>query len=87
MTEATTPPTDIVLEHLKRVQAGIAEICSGQTDMRRDIRSMKDEIVSLRTVMGEFIKTDARREGDYLHLSARVERIEHRLDVQDNPLT
>ena len=46
---------------------------------------MKDEMVSLRTIMGEFIKTDARREGDYLHLSARVDRIENRLDLQDHP--
>jgi hypothetical protein len=28
-----------------------------------DRRATKDEIVSLRTIMGEFIKTDARREG------------------------
>jgi len=85
MTEATTPPTDIVLEHLKRIQAGVTQLRSDNVDMRRDIRAMKDEMVSLRTIMGEFIKTDARREGDYLHLSARVDRIENRLDLQDPP--
>jgi len=53
--------------------------------VKRDIRSMKNEMVSLRTIMGEFIKTDARRETDYLHLAARVERIEQRVDLQDHP--
>ena len=52
--------------------------------MRRDIRGLKDEIVSLRTIMGEFIKTDARRETDYLNLASRVERIEDHLDLRDH---
>ncbi|MBV8400266.1 MAG: hypothetical protein JOZ17_16220 [Acetobacteraceae bacterium] len=54
-------------------------------DMCRDIRALKDEIVSLYTIMGESIKTDARRESDYLHLAARVERLEQRLDERDRP--
>lgn len=44
--------SDLIIEHLKRIQADIA-------DMKRDIHDMKAEIVSLRTIMGEFIKTDA----------------------------
>ena len=43
--------------------------------------AIKDEVVSLRTIMDEFIKTDARRASDYLHLAARMERIERRLDL------
>lgn len=74
-----------IIETLKKIQAGIAEIRNGQADMRRDIRTMKDEIVSVRTIMGEFIKTDARRETDYLHLAERVERLEHRMDNRDQP--
>jgi predicted nuclease with TOPRIM domain len=85
MTEAPAPPTDIVLEHLKKIQAGIAQLRNDNVDTRRDIRAMKDELVSVRSIMGEFMKTDARREGDYLHLSARLDRIENRLDLQDHP--
>ena len=81
----TEPDNTLIYETLKKVQAGVAEIRNGQVDMRQDIRAIKDEIVSLRTIMGEFIKTDARRESDYLHLAARVDQIERRLDLQDNP--
>lgn len=85
MSKAPTPPRDLVLEQLKKLQAGMTELRNGMADVRRDVRSMKDEIVSLRTIMGEFIKSDARREGDYLNLATRVERIENRLDMQDHP--
>jgi hypothetical protein len=86
MTKPTkTADGAFVLELLKKIQAGQVEVRNSMADVRRDVRSMKDEIVSLRTIMGEFVKSDARREGDYLNLATRVERIEHRLDVQDRP--
>jgi hypothetical protein len=81
------PDNKLILETLKKIQAGIADLRNGQVDLRRDVGTMKDEIVSLRTIMGEFIKTDARRESDYLHLAARVDRLERRADLQDNPLS
>ena len=81
MSKATTPSKDFVRELLKKIQNGITEIRNGQTDMRRDIRGMKDELVSLRTIMGEFMKTDARRESDHLNLAGRVRRIEQHLDL------
>jgi len=73
-------------EILKKIQAGQLELRNAIVDVRQDIRAIKDEIVSLRTIMGEFIKTDARRESDYLHLAARVERLERRLADDDQPL-
>jgi hypothetical protein len=72
-------------ELLKKIQAGLVELRTGQTDLRQDARNIKDEIVSLRTIMGEFIKTDARRESDYLRLAARVDRLERRLDLDQHP--
>jgi hypothetical protein len=85
MNSTPTAPQDIVLD-IKKLQAGQVEIRNTMMDMRQDIRAMKDEMVSFKTIMGEFMKTDARREGDYLHLVSRgVERIEHRLDIQDQP--
>jgi hypothetical protein len=80
------PDNNLILENLKKIQAGQAELRNAIADVRQDTRAIKDEIVSLRTIMGEFIKTDARRETDYLHLAARVDRIERRLaDDDDQP--
>jgi hypothetical protein len=78
------PTKDAVLEILKKIQGSLADVRNAQVDIRRDIRSMKDEIVSLRTIMGEFIKTDARRETDFLNLASRVDRIEQHLDLRDH---
>jgi hypothetical protein len=85
MNETTDANADLVLEILKKIQSGMAELRNVVTDTRQDIRGVKDEIVSLRTIMAEFLKTDARRETDYLNLAARVERIERRIDAQDIP--
>ena len=87
---ATTPSRQsihraLILETLKKVQGGIADLRNAVADVRQDTRAIKDEIVSLRTIMGEFIKTNARRETDYLHLAARVDRIERRLADDEHP--
>jgi HD superfamily phosphodiesterase len=76
---------NIVLEILKKIQGSQTDLRNGMADIRRDVRTIKDEIVSLRTVIGEFIKTDARRESDYLGLARRVDRLEERMDMRDNP--
>jgi hypothetical protein len=50
--------TDLVLEHLKRIQADISEIKSG-------VRDLKTETISIRTIMGELVTSTARRDGDF----------------------
>lgn len=72
MTEKIT--NELMYETLKGLQTDMSEV-------RRDVRAIKDEITSLRMIMGEFIKTDARRESDLASLASRVERIERRLDI------
>jgi len=67
---------DIVLEHLKRIQADLGEV-------RRDMREVKAEVISLRTIMGEFIKADGRRDGSIATLEHRIARIERHLELQD----
>ena len=47
--------TDLVLEHLNAIQAKLAQI-------ERHDRETVAELISLRTMMGEFINTDARRD-------------------------
>jgi hypothetical protein len=68
--------SDLVLEHLKAIPAKLAQ-------MERNDRETVAELISLRTMMGEFIKTDARRDAHYLTLEARVDRIERRLQLAD----
>ena len=51
-------------------------------DTRRDLRTVKNDLILLRTIMGEAVKTDAWREGDFAALQIRIERIEHRLDIR-----
>jgi hypothetical protein len=79
------PDNKLILETLKKIQAGMVDLRNAVADVRQDTRTIKDEIVSLRTIMGEFIKTDARRESDHLQLAARVDRLERRLDLQEHP--
>lgn len=76
---------NIILDILKKIQGSQADTRNSMTDIRRDVRNIKDEIVSLRTIIGEFIKTDARREIDYLALASRVDRLEQRMDIRDDP--
>jgi hypothetical protein len=45
--------SDLALEHLKTIQAKLAQI-------ERNHRDTLAELVSLRAMMGEFIKSDAR---------------------------
>ena len=72
----TDAPDNLVLEILRRMQADIAA-------MRQDLRDMKGDLISLRTIMAEFLKTDARRETDMLALQLDLERIKTRLDLTD----
>jgi hypothetical protein len=50
--------TDLVLEHLKRIQADIS-------DIKTDVRDLKTEAISTRILMGELLSTAARRDGDF----------------------
>ena len=57
----------LVLEHLRAIRSDIA-------DLKHDMREVRSEVISLRVVMGEFIKADARRESSVASLEHRVER-------------
>lgn len=39
--------TDLVLEHLKRIQADVSDLKNGQRDIKAEIISLKDIISSL----------------------------------------
>jgi hypothetical protein len=70
--------SDLVLEHLKRIQADITDLKHGQRDI-------KTEIVAVKDIIGALIRSDARRDGDIAQIEDRIERIERRLDIAGTP--
>jgi predicted nucleic acid-binding Zn-ribbon protein len=70
---------NLVLEHLKRIQARLDNI-------EREITGLKSAVISSHEVMASFLKNDVRREGDIFSLEQRIARIERRLELNDAPL-
>jgi transcription elongation GreA/GreB family factor len=65
----------LIYETLKKIQADLS-------DLKRETREVKSEVISLRGMIGDLIKTDSRREAGHASLEQRVERIEARLDLR-----
>ncbi|MBI5721419.1 MAG: hypothetical protein HZC37_27430 [Burkholderiales bacterium] len=72
----TTVTNELIYETLKRMQGDL-------TELRRETREVKADVTSIRSILGDLIKTDARRDGAYAVLEQRIERIERRLDLHD----
>jgi hypothetical protein len=70
--------TDLVLEHLKRIQARLDGV-------ERELVSLKSAVISSHDIMASFMKNDVRREGDLFGLEQRIVRIERRLEITDVP--
>jgi predicted nucleic acid-binding Zn-ribbon protein len=68
--------TDIVLEHLKRIQVRLDKIES-------ELTGLKAAVISSHEVMASFLKNDVRREADIFGLEQRIARIERRLELND----
>jgi hypothetical protein len=54
-------------------------------DLKRDTRDLKASNGMILGMIGEMVKATARSEERFASLEVRVERIEHRLDLQDHP--
>jgi predicted nuclease with TOPRIM domain len=70
--------TDLVIEHLKRIQADLAEL-------KRDMREVKGTCSTTLGIVGELVKSEAREQGRFAELEVRIERIERRLDIHGEP--
>ena len=68
--------TDLILEHLERIQTDLAEV-------KRDIRDLKGSTAMVLGMVGELVKASARGDERFAGLEAHVERIEKRLDLTD----
>jgi hypothetical protein len=70
--------TDLVLEHLKRIQTNLSEL-------KRDMREVKGTCATTLGIIGGMIKSEARAHGQFAEPEVRIERIERRLDIHDEP--
>jgi chromosome segregation ATPase len=76
---------NLVLEHLRAIRAD-------QTDMKGDIREIKSRLTTLENGQATIIQhlghlsgSDAEQHASYDRLLERIERIEKRLEIADEP--
>ena len=67
---------ELLLEHMKEMQARLAALQSDVTDMKADIRGIKGHMIS-------FMETELAQDGALASLATRVERIERRLSLSE----
>jgi hypothetical protein len=66
--------SELILEHLKRIQADVAET-------KRDVRDLKASSAMILGMIGEMVKASARGDERFAALEVRIERLESRLDL------
>ena len=80
------PPDNLVLEHLKRIHADIAEMKRDIRDLKAtNIVDLKARNISLMAAIGEMLKVTARSEERYTDFELRMERMEHHLNLEASP--
>jgi transcriptional regulator GlxA family with amidase domain len=67
---------ELLLEHMKEMQARLSALQSDVTDMKADIRGIKGHMIS-------FMETELAQDGALASLATRVERIERRLSLSE----
>ena len=67
---------ELLLEHMKEMQARLSALQSDVTDMKADIRGIKGHMIS-------FMETELAQDGALASLATRIERIERRLSLSD----
>lgn len=74
MTENIT--NELILEHLKSIQAKVSRTDERLSHIEADIRTIKGH-------MANFMQTEAHQDSSIASLQARLERIERRLEISD----
>jgi len=75
----TDAPRDIVLEHLRAVRGDIGAL-------RDDMREMKGRMSGVEDIVAALVSADTRMQHSLDRLSERVERVEKRLGLTDEPV-
>ncbi|HRZ52335.1 MAG TPA: hypothetical protein P5284_04090 [Candidatus Contendobacter sp.] len=75
----------LVLEHLRHIRARVDQIADDVGDLKLRMSSVENGIVQMRRDVLQADETDIRQQITLDKLAARVERIEHRLDLVETP--
>jgi signal transduction histidine kinase len=65
---------ELILEHLKAIQAKLADIASEVHDLKTDVRGVKGHMAS-------FMQSEVSQDAAIATLQERLERIERRLEI------
>ncbi len=72
---------DLALEHLKRIQASLANLETGQGEMRQRLSALETGIAGIRRDLALLAETDAHMAARLDSQGDRLARIERRLDI------
>ncbi|WP_106691729.1 hypothetical protein [Paracoccus methylarcula] len=67
---------ELLLEHLKAIQANLGHVANDVTDVKTDMRGIKEH-------MAAFMRSEVSQDSGIAQLTLRVERIEKRLSLSD----
>jgi hypothetical protein len=93
------PDNKLVLENLKKIQDGVAEIRNGQTDLRRDMSllqattakafdTLNASTATVLGLLGELVKAEGRDNERFASIETRLSTLERRMtEGAPRPLT
>lgn len=73
----------LVLEHLRHIRARVDQIADDVTDLKLRMSGLEGAMVLVKREVSHGDETDARQQITMDKLSARIERIERRLELGD----
>jgi outer membrane murein-binding lipoprotein Lpp len=73
----------LVLEHLRHIRARVDQIADDVTDLKLRMSGLEGAMVLVKREVSHGDETDARQQMTLDRLSARIERIERRLELAD----
>ena len=81
----TADTENLVLEHLRHIRARVDQIADDVSDLKLRMSSVETGIVQMRRDVLQADETDIRQQITLDKLVTRVERIEQRLNLVDQP--
>jgi hypothetical protein len=74
---------NLVLEHLRHIRGRVDQIADDVTDLRHRMTSLENAMALVKREVAYSDEADARQQVSIDNPTARVERIERRLELQD----
>ena len=82
---ADTVDSKLLYEILKKVHQGQAEMRNFMTDMRQEIRDLKETQISTREEIQALRRDVLRQERGFAALQLDMDQVKHKLDPHDTP--